>query len=172
MVCDLWEDKSMWISLEFVYNTSFTVQRFLLLLVVQSCENHDSCFTTGGFAHLYFSMPVKDLLFSYSVLSGSLWPCELQHARLPCLSLSPSVCTNSCPLSRWCHPTISSSVSLFSSCPKSLPASGSFPMSQLFAWGGQSVGASASASVLPMNIQDRFPLGWTGWISLQDNCML
>ena len=82
-------------------------------------------------------------------------------------SPSPGVYSNPCPLSWWCHPAISSSVIPFSSCPQSHPASGSFPMSQLFAWGGQSIGVSASASVLPMNIQDWSPLGWTGWISLQ-----
>ena len=92
---------------------------------------------------------------------------ESQHARSSCPSPTPGVYPNSCPLSQWCHPAISSSVVPFSSCPQSLPASGSFPMSQLFPWGGQSIGASASASVFPMNIQDGFPLGWTGWISLQ-----
>ena len=91
----------------------------------------------------------------------------LQHTRLPCPSLSPWACSNSCPLNRRCHPTISSSVVPFSSCLQSFPASGSFPMSQFFTSGGQSIGASASASVLPMNIQDWSPLGWTGLISLQ-----
>ena len=100
-------------------------------------------------------------------MSDSLWPHESQHARPPCPSPTPGVHPNSCPSSRWCHPAISSSVVPFSSCPQSLPASGSFPMSQLFAWGGQSTGVSASASVLPMNTQDWSPLGWTGWISLQ-----
>ena len=90
-----------------------------------------------------------------------------QHARLPCPSLSPWVCSNSCPLSRWCHPTISSSVVPVSSCPQSFPASGSLPVSQFFTSGGQSIGVSASTSVLPMNIQDWIPLGWIGWISLQ-----
>ena len=85
----------------------------------------------------------------------------------PCPSPTPGVYPNSCPLSQWCHPTISSSVVPFSSCPQTFPASGSFPMGQLFAWGGQSIGASASTSVLPLNIQDWFLLGWTGWISLQ-----
>ena len=99
-------------------------------------------------------------------MSDSLWPHGLQHARLPCPSLSPRVCLNSHPLSWWCHPTISSSVISFSSRLQSFPASGSFLMSQLFESGGPSIGASASASVLPMNIQDWFPLGWTGWISL------
>ena len=91
----------------------------------------------------------------------------LQHSRLPCPSPTRRVYPNSCPLSQWCHPTISSSVIPFSSHLQSFPASGSFQMRQLFASGGQSIGVSASASVLPMNIQDWFPLGWTGWISLQ-----
>ena len=105
--------------------------------------------------------------FSHSVVSDSLWPHGLQHTRPPCPSATPRTYPNSCPLSRWCHPTISSSVVPFSSCPQSLPASGSFQMSQLFASGGQSIGVSASASVLPMNIQDWFPLGLTVLISLQ-----
>ena len=107
------------------------------------------------------------VVFSCSVVSESLPPHRLQHARLPCPLLSPRACSNSCPLSQWYHPTISSSVVPFSSHLQSFPASGSFPVSWLFAWGGQSIGASASASVLPMNIQDWFPLEWTGWISLQ-----
>ena len=104
--------------------------------------------------------------FSHSVMSDSLWPQEPQHARLPCPSPTPRVHQNSCPSCQWWHPAISSSVVLFSSCPQSLPASGSFPMSQLFAWGGKSIRVSASASVLPMNTQD-WSLEWTGWISLQ-----
>ena len=98
---------------------------------------------------------------------NSLWPHGLQHARLPCPSPTPGVYPSSCPLSRWCHPTILSSVIPFSSCPQSFPASGSFQMSQLFASGGQSIEVSASTSVFPMNIQNWSPLGWTGWISLQ-----
>ena len=101
-------------------------------------------------AHQFSSVP-----FSRSVVSDSLRPHESQHARPPC------------PSSQWCHPTISSSVVPCSSCPQSLPASGLFPMSHLFTWSGQSTGVSASASVLPMNTQDWYPLGWTGWISLQ-----
>ena len=100
-------------------------------------------------------------------MSNSLWSQGLQHARLSCPSPNSGTYSNSCPLSWWCHSTISSSVVPFSSCFQSFPASGSFPMSQLFASGGQSIGVSASASVLPMNIQDWLPLGWTGWISLQ-----
>ena len=102
-----------------------------------------------------------------SVAQSSLPPHEQQHARPPCPSPTPGVYPNSRPLSRWCHPTISSSVVPFSSCPQSLPASGSFPISQLFTSGGQRTGVSASTSVLPMNTQDWSPLGWTGWISLQ-----
>ena len=105
--------------------------------------------------------------FSRSVVSDSLQPNGLQHARPPCPLPIPEVYSNSSPLSPWCHPTISSSVVRFSSCLKSFPASGSFQMNQFFASGGQSIGVSASASVLPMNIQDWFPLGLTGWISLQ-----
>ena len=97
----------------------------------------------------------------------TLRPHELQHTRPPCPSPTPGVYSNSCPLSRWCHPVISSSVVPFFFCLQSLPASGSFPMSQLFTWGGQSIGVSASALVLPMNTQDWSPLGWTGWISFQ-----
>ena len=108
-----------------------------------------------------------EVQFSHSVMSDSLQPRGLQHARLPCPSPTPRVYSNSCPLSRWCHPTISSSVVPFSSCPQSFPASGSFPMSQLFTWGGQRNGVSAPTSVL--NIQDWFPLEWTDWIFFQSN---
>ena len=112
---------------------------------------------------------ISSLQYSQSVVSNSLQPHGLQHTRPPCpslTSLTPRACSNSCPSSRWCHPTISSSVVPFSTCPQSFPASGSFQMSQFFASGG-SIGVSASASVLPMNIQDWFPLGLIGWISLQ-----
>ena len=109
----------------------------------------------------------SEVPFSRSVGSDSLWPHGLQHTRLPCPPPTPGAYSNSCPLSQWCHPTILSSVGPFSSCRQSFPASGSFPMSQFFTLGGQSIVASAPASVLPMNIQDWFPLGWTGWISLQ-----
>ena len=105
--------------------------------------------------------------FSRSVVSNSSQSHGLQHARFPCPSPTPRACSNSCPLSWWCHPTISSSIIPFSSCLQSFLASGSFPVSQFFSSGGQSIGISASASVFPMNIQDRFPLGLTGWISLQ-----
>ena len=104
---------------------------------------------------------------SRSVMSNSLWPHGLQHSRLPCPLPTPRTCSNSCPSSWWCHPTISSSIIPFSSCLQSFPASGSFPMNQLFTSGGQSIAVSASTLVLPMNTQDWSPLGWTGWISLQ-----
>ena len=113
------------------------------------------------------SQYAQSVQFSHSVMSDSLRPHELQHARPPCPSPTPRVYSNSCPSSRWCHPAISSSVVPSSSCPQSHQASGSFPISQLFAWGGQGTGVSASASVLPMSTQDWSPLGWTGWISLQ-----
>ena len=105
--------------------------------------------------------------FSRSVVSDSLWPNESQHTRPPYPSPTPGVYWNSCPSRHGCHPAISSSVVPFSSCPQSLPASGCFPMSQLFAWGGQNIGVSASASVLPMKTHDLSPSGWTGWSSLQ-----
>ena len=110
--------------------------------------------------------PLSSVQFSHSVVSNSLQPHESQHARPPCPSPSPGV-HSECPLSRWCHPSISSLVVPFSSCPQSLPASESFSMSQLFAWCGQSIGVSASASVLPMNTQNWSLLAYTGWISLQ-----
>ena len=110
---------------------------------------------------------LSSVQFSHSVVSNSLQPHRLQHARPPCPSPTPGVYSKSCPLSQWCHPTVSSSVIPFSSHLQSFPASGSFPMSQFFASGSQSIGVSASASVLPKNIQDWFPLRWTGLISLQ-----
>ena len=116
---------------------------------------------------LFWSVCFSCLLFSRSVMSDSLRPHESQHARPPCPSATSRVHTNPCPLSWWSHPAISSSVAPFSSCPQSLPASGSFPMSQFFAWGGQSIRVAALASVLPKNTQDWSPLEWTGWIFLQ-----
>ena len=114
-----------------------------------------------------FHSTFSSVQFSCSVVSDSLRPHESQHARPSCPSPTPGVHSDSCPSSQWCHPAISSSVIPFSSCPQSLPALESFPTSQLFAWGGQSTGVSASASVLPMNTQDWSPLGWSGWLSLQ-----
>ena len=116
---------------------------------------------------LIFSSEVNQpslVQFSRSVVSDSLWPRELQHTKTPCPSPTPEAYPNPCPLSWWWHPAISSSVVPFSSCPQSLPVSESFPVSQLFTWGGQSTGVSASASVLPMDTRDWSPLGWTGWI--------
>ena len=110
---------------------------------------------------------VTSVQFSRSVMSDSLWPYGLQHARLPCPLPTPGAYSNSCPASWWCHPTISSSVVPFSFCLQSFPASRSFPVRQFFASGGQRIGVSASPSVLPMNVQGGFPLGLTGWISLQ-----
>ena len=123
------------------------------------------------YATLYKIMMIfvtfSSVQFSRSVVSDSLWPHESQHASPPCPSPTLRVYSNSCPSSRWYHPAILPSIVPFSSCPQSLPASESFPMSQLFAWGGQSTGVSALASVLPMNTQDWSPLEWTGGISLQ-----
>ena len=110
---------------------------------------------------------ISSIQFNHLVMSNSLWPHVLQHTRLPCPSPTPGIYSNSCPLSQWCHPTTSSSVIPFSSCIQSFPASGSFPMSQFFTSGGKSIGASALASVLPMNIQGWFPLRLTGLITLQ-----
>ena len=121
------------------------------------------------YIHTYGTgMGQDDILSSVQMLSCvQLFETHgLQHASPPCPSPTPGACSNSCPSSQWCHPAISSSVVPFSSCPQSLPASESFPMSHFFASGGQSIGVSASASVLPMSIQDWFPLGWTGFISL------
>ena len=123
-------------------------------------------YLTESPVHIW-ALVICSVQFSRSVVSDSLRPHELQHARPPCPSPTPRVYSNSFPLSRWCHPAISSSVTPFSYCPQSLPASGSFQMSQPFSWGAQSIGVSASASVLPMNTQDWSPLGWTGWIFLQ-----
>ena len=130
----------------------------LLLSCIQGYHYHLSKF------HIYAFSSVQ---FSQSVVSDSLRPPELQHARPPCPSPTPGVHSDSRPSSQWCHPAISSSVVPFSSCPQSLPASESFPMSQLFTWGGQSTGTSALASFLPKKSQGWSPSEWTGWISLQ-----
>ena len=142
------------------------------MCVSQSCPTPGTPWTVARQALLFMDFPDKNtgvgsVQFSRSVMSNSLRPHELQHARPPCLSPTTRVYPNPCPLCRWCHPTISSSVVPFSSCPQFFPASGSFQMSQLFTLGGQSIGASASTSFLPINTQDWPPLGWTGWISLQ-----
>ena len=121
----------------------------------------------GGSCRNTEKVQFSSVQFSHSVMSDSLRPHELQHSRPPCPSPTPGVHSNSGPSSRWCHPAISSSAVPFSSCPQFLPASGSFPMSQLFAWGGQSTGVSALQTFLPKNTQGWSPLEWTGWISLQ-----
>ena len=139
--------------------------------VTNTVKLQNNCKETGNFLgskNLYLDVNEcarmwSSVQFSHSVMSDSLRPHESQHARPPCPSPTPGVHPNPYPLSQWCHPTISSSVIPFSSCLQSLPASECFPMSQLFAWGSQSIGVSASASVLPMNTQDWSPLGWTGW---------
>ena len=135
--------------------------------------NWDSTWLLGGKKSMFWQNTASvvscpfSVQFSRSVMSDSLPPYGLQHARSPCPSPIPRACSNSCPSSQWCHPTVSSSVVPFSSCPQSFPESGSFPMIQFFASGGQSTGISASTSVFPVNTQDWSPLGWTGWISLQ-----
>ena len=142
----------------------YTVVWICYIMFIHSSVGHLNCFlllTTMN----NFKMII--LVFSHQIMSDSLWPHGLQHARLSCPSPSPRACSNSCSLSRWCHPNISSSVVLFSSCLHSFPASGSFLMSWLFTSGGQSIGTSASASVLLMKVQGSFPLGLTGLISLQ-----
>ena len=125
---------------------------FIILIVVMVCRS---------------IFPTHSVHFSYSVVSDSLRPHESQHARPPCPSPTPGVHSDSRPSSQWCHPAISSSVVPFSSCPQFLPASESFPMSQLFPWGGQRTGVSALASFLPKKSQGWSPSEWTGWISLQ-----
>ena len=132
----------------------------LLPLVAESLNS----FVFSGSFNTYQTSSVQ---FSHSVMSDSLWLRGLQKAIPPCLPPILGVYSNSCPLIRWCYPTISSSVVPFSSCPQAFPASGSFPMNLLFTSGGQSIGVSASTSVFPMSIQDWFPLVWTGWISQQ-----
>ena len=137
----------------------------LQLLLKEYLDLYVVSFDLALFNRLYYV--VKIVQFSHSVVSDSLWPHGPQHSRPPCPSPTPGVYPKSCPLSWWCHPAISSSVIPFFSCPQSFPASGSFPRSQPFASGGQSIGVSASASILPVNTQDWSPLWWTGWISLQ-----
>ena len=131
---------------------------FIALVWKQTCNVYEEC--------LYILCKQLSVQFSRSVMSDSLWPHESQHARPPCPSTTPGVHSDSRPSNPWCHPAISSSVVPFSSCPQSLPASESFPMSQLLPWGGQSTGVSALASFLPKKSQGWSPLEWTGWISL------
>jgi len=147
--------------LAYFFCTSMSVCFMYIKAFLIRCQNIQACHVLQMKWQLYHSVQ-----FSCSVVSDSLRPHESQHARPPCPSPTPGIHPNSCALSRWCHPAISSVVP-FSSCPQPLPASESFPMSQLFAWGGQSTGVSASASVLSMNTQNWSPLEWTCWISLQ-----
>ena len=132
-----------------------------------TCHCHDSYVTLSKMFVVADGMYIRFLVFVQLLRCLTLWPYGPQHSRFPCPSLSPRICSNSCPLSCWCHPIISSSLTPFSSCLQSFPASWSFPMSQLFTSGGQNIEAGASASVLSMNIQDWFPLGLTGLISFQ-----
>ena len=152
-----------------IYNNKFKSYKLMFSKWSKAQNNTVSFHLNKIQKKQHYSILTRDasVQFSRSVVSDSLRSHEPQHARPPCPSPTPGLYPNSWPLSRWCHPIISSSVVPFSSCPQSFPASGSFPMSQLFTSGGQSTGVSASASVLPMNIQDWFPLGSTGWISLQ-----
>ena len=146
--------------------SSFWCQIFLLLYL----KHFISLASSRWFLCHWFSdiwTRYASLQFSHSAVSDSLRPHGLKHARLPCPSLTPGVYSNARPLSWWCHPTILFSVVPFCSCPQSFPASGSFQMSQFFTSSGQSIGVSVSASVVPMNIQEWFLLGWTGWIPLQ-----
>ena len=156
----LTEDSGIWSK----YKNSWTCSQNVVIFTL-AWNFHERCL-------LLFAQRENEevsclLLFSCWVMSDSLWPRESQHARPPCPSPTPGVHSNSRPSSQWCHPAISSSVVPVSSCLQSFPASGSFPMSQLFAWGGQSIGVSALASIVPMKTQDWSPLKWTGWVSLQ-----
>ena len=152
--------------------TYLSVGRFKQLLIMEGRGFENMEKQTILFLYQQIHTTFSSIHFSRSVVSNSLWPHGQQHTRPPCPSPTPGLYPNSCPSSQWCHPTISSSVVPFSSCLQSLPASGSFQMSQFFKTGGQSTGASASASVLPMNTQDWSPLGQTGWISLQSKRLL
>ena len=145
-----------------------TLSHIYIYIYMYTCMYIYICIYVCIYISLFLKIQFSSIQFSSEAqLCQTLWPHGLQHARLPCLSPTPGACSNSCPLSQWCHPTISSSVVPFSSWPQSFPASGSFPISQFFMSGGQSIGASASASVLQMNIQDWFLLGLTDLISLQ-----
>ena len=150
-------------------NTSQSVHSLSIYSLSLLCAGHRTqapTVPTWRWTLAFSGYDISSVHFSRSLMSDSLRPHGLQHARPPCPSPTPRVYSNSCPLSGWCHPTISSFLVSFSSRLQSFPASGSFQMSQFFTSGGQSIGVSASKSVLPMNIQDWFPLGWTVWISL------
>ena len=155
----IWEPLQLTLSLPFPHHFCAIQKTWRLRQFWRTWKNVDKTF--------WIRFRTSSVQFSCSVVSNTLRPHESQHARPPCPSPAPGVHPDSCALSRWCHPAISSSVTPFSSRLQSFPASGSSPVSQFFASGGERIGASASASVLPMNIQDWSPLGWTGWISLQ-----
>ena len=168
MKCKTWKSSQKCLQTTFHFCCHFDRERPWILFVSVYLWSSNMLVING--ITFWLGIQFSSVQFSHSVVSDSLRPHELQHARLPCPSPTPGVYSNPCPSSWWCHPTISSSDVPFSWL-QSFPASGSFPMSQLFAWGGQSIGVSASASVLEMNIQDWSPLGWTGWISLQSKCL-
>ena len=159
--------QNLWNPMCILHLEHISIQKLNSLEILNLCLDFIRLTVGKVDSHIQVVLNISSVQFSHSVMSNSSWPHGLQHARLPCPSPTPEACSNSCPLSWWCHPIISSSVVPFSSCLQSFPASGSFRKSQFFASGGQSIGVSALASVLPMNIQDWFPLGWTGWISLQ-----
>ena len=144
----------------------YTMSRFVNTFLLKKQLSSDFMAAVTVWSDFWSPRGNLSLQFSRSVMSDSLQPKGLEHAWLPCPSPTPGVCSNSCPLSRWCHPTISSSIILFSSCLQCFWTSRSFQMSQFFASDGQNIGVSALTSVLPMNTQDWSPLGWTGWISL------
>ena len=166
----LWPVCMAWLIASLSYTSHFAMTRLWSMKGIVDLQCVDFRCRTKYSVSFFFSdytplyVITRSVQFSPSVVSHFLWPHGLQHARLPCSSPVPGTCSNSCPSSQWCHPTISSSVVPLPSCPQSFPASGSFQMSQLFTSGGQSIGVSASAS---MNTQDRSSLGWAGWISLQ-----
>ena len=175
----MWHFKPLEVGNHAVFMFSSSRRHILVSLQIRASEHFSeynlNCFWCTFYQIFFIKEKIlyaillilSSVQFSHSVLSDSLQPHGLQHARPPCPLPTPEIYLNSCPLSQWRHPTISSSVIPFSSCSQSFPGSGSFPMSQLFPSGGQSIGVSASTSVLPMTTQDWSPLGWTGWIFLQ-----
>ena len=159
--------QNLWNPMCILHLEHISIQKLNSLEILNLCLDFIGLTVGKVDSHIQVVLNISSVQFSHSVMSNSSWPHGLQHARRPCPSPTPEACSNSCPLSWWCHPIISSSVVPFSSCLQSFPASGSFRKSQFFASGGQIIGVSASASVVPVKIQDWFPLGWTGWISLQ-----
>ena len=167
-----WGKFPKWTYLIGLYGSSifnFLRKLHIVSIVAEKFTSHQYCTRIIFSPHACQYVLLSSVQFSHSVMSNSFQPHVLQHTRPPCPSQTPGVYSDSCPLSQWCHPTISSCVIPFFSCLQSFPVSGSFQISQFFTSGGQSIGVSASTSVLPMNSQDWFPLGLTGWISLQSN---